>query len=81
MAHVVNGRDGQPKTLGVKKYEGQFVKAGNIILTQRGLRFSAGRNVGAGRDGTLYALADGKVDFNPKRIVSIIRADVHPVRS
>jgi large subunit ribosomal protein L27 len=72
MAHVVNGRDGQPKTLGVKKYEGQTVKAGNIILRQRGFRFKAGRNVGIGKDGTLFALVSGKVDFNPNGVIKII---------
>ncbi len=73
MAHVVNGRDGQPKTLGVKKYDGQVVKSGNIILKQNGLRFKPGRNVGVGRDGTLFALADGKVDFSPAKTVSVIK--------
>ena len=75
MAHMVNGRDGQPKTLGVKRYSGQAVKAGNIILKQRGLRFSAGRNVGIGKDFTLFALTDGRVDFDPRRIVSVLQAD------
>lgn len=75
MAHMVNGRDGQPKTLGVKRYSGQAVKAGNIILRQRGLRFSAGRNVGIGKDFTLFALTDGRVDFDPRRIVSVLQAD------
>lgn len=74
MAHVVNGRDGQPKFLGVKRYEGQIVKAGNVILKQCGLRFKPGQNVGVGRDGTLFALVDGKVDFDPRRIVSVIRS-------
>ena len=74
MAHQVNGRDGQPKMLGVKMFEGEAVKAGNIILRQRGLSFKAGANVGKGRDGTLYALVDGKVDFDPRRIVSVIRS-------
>ena len=71
MAHMVNGRDGGPKWLGVKLYEGQVVKAGNIILKQRGVCFKRGPNVGAGRDGTLYALVDGKVNFSPNRIVSV----------
>ena len=72
MAHVVNGRDGQPKTLGVKRYEGQTVRAGNIILKQRGLSFKAGRNVGVATDHTLFALVDGRVKFDPRRIVSVI---------
>jgi len=72
MAHVVNGRDGQPKMLGVKKFKGQTVKAGNIILKQRGLSFKAGQNVGVSKDHSLYALIDGRVDFHPRRIVSVI---------
>ena len=72
MAHVVNGRDGQPKQLGVKRYEGQAVKIGGIILRQRGMSFKAGRNVGVGKDHTLFALADGSVKFDPRRIVSVI---------
>ena len=71
MAHVVNGRDGQPKTLGVKRYEGQVVKAGSIIMKQRGMSFKAGRNVGIGKDQTLFALTDGKVCFNPGKTISI----------
>ena len=72
MPHVVNGRDGQPKNLGVKRYAGQAVKAGNIILRQRGMQFKAGPNVGVGKDATLFALVDGKVDFDPRRIISVI---------
>ena len=72
MAHMINGRDGQPKSLGVKKFAGQVVKAGNIILKQRGLHFRAGNNVGVGRDGTLFALASGRVEFDPKKIVTVI---------
>ena len=74
MAHVVNGRDSQPQTLGVKRYGGQTVKAGTIILKQRGFRFKPGRNVGAGKDDTLFALADGKVVFDSRKIVSIVKA-------
>ena len=72
MAHVVNGRDGQPKMLGVKKYEGQAIRTGGIILRQRGMSFKAGLNVGVGKDHTLFALADGKVKFDLRRIVSVI---------
>lgn len=72
MAHMINGRDGQPKMLGVKCYSGQAVKAGNIILRQRGLCFKAGRNVGVGKDYTLFALAKGKVEFTPQKVVSIV---------
>ncbi len=72
-----NGRDSNPKYLGVKRYGGEQVEAGNILVRQRGTRFHAGDNVGLGRDHTLYALSDGKVQFVqkgfPKRkFVSII---------
>lgn len=73
MAHVVNGRDGQPKNLGVKRYNDQLIKAGTIILRQRGLQFRPGRNVGTGRDHTLFALVEGKVRFAPNKVVSIIQ--------
>ena len=66
-----NGRDSNPKYLGVKHYGGESVLAGNIIVRQRGTRFHPGENVGVGRDHTLFALADGKVKFEtrgmPKR--------------
>ncbi len=66
-----NGRDSNPKYLGVKRYGGESVLAGTIIVRQRGTRFHAGENVGVGRDHTLFALADGKVRFEarglPKR--------------
>ncbi|GAB4189384.1 MAG: 50S ribosomal protein L27 [Wenzhouxiangellaceae bacterium] len=66
-----NGRDSNPKYLGVKRYGGEAVQAGNILVRQRGTRFHAGENVGVGRDHTLFALADGKVAFRvggmPKR--------------
>lgn len=58
-----NGRDSNSKRLGVKRFGGEFVTAGTIIVRQRGSRFKAGRNVGVGRDWTLYALADGQVKF------------------
>ncbi len=58
-----NGRKSKPKFLGVKRFGGQFVRAGNIIIRQRGTNTHAGENVGMGRDHTLYALADGKVVF------------------
>jgi large subunit ribosomal protein L27 len=61
-----NGRDSNPKYLGVKCYGGESVLAGNIIVRQRGTRFHAGDNVGVGRDHTLYALKDGKVKFQHK---------------
>ncbi|MFQ5987756.1 MAG: 50S ribosomal protein L27 [Dehalococcoidia bacterium] len=59
------GRDSQAKRLGVKRYDGQLVRAGTIIVRQRGTRIRPGNNVGLGRDHTLFALADGKVKFEP----------------
>lgn len=61
-----NGRDSNPKYLGVKRYGGQKVVAGNILLRQRGTRVHAGLNVGIGRDHTLFALKDGVVQFGKK---------------
>ena len=58
-----NGRDSNPKYLGVKRYGGQFVEAGNIIVRQRGTKFHRGENVGMGKDHTLFALVDGIVRF------------------
>ncbi|MGI8735965.1 MAG: 50S ribosomal protein L27 [Candidatus Eremiobacter antarcticus] len=58
-----NGRDSQSKRLGVKKYGGQAVIAGNIILRQRGTQYHPGSNVGMGKDNTLFALTDGVVEF------------------
>ena len=59
-----NGRDSNPKFLGIKCYGGEHVIAGNIIVRQRGTKFRPGRNVGCGRDYTLYALAEGIVRFD-----------------
>ena len=61
-----NGRDSQAKRLGVKRYEGQVVRAGNILVRQRGTRFKPGKNVGMGRDFTLFALVDGVVEFQDR---------------
>ena len=61
-----NGRDSNPKMLGVKVFGGQDVVAGNIIVRQRGTEFHAGQNVGIGRDHTLFATADGVVKFEVK---------------
>lgn len=58
-----NGRDSNPQYLGVKRYGGEEVAAGNILVRQRGTRFHPGRNVGKGRDDTLFALVDGVVKF------------------
>ena len=61
-----NGRDSESKRLGVKRYGGQAVLAGNILVRQRGTRFHAGTNVGCGKDHTLFAKADGQVIFEVK---------------
>lgn len=63
----VNGRDSNPKYLGVKLFDGQFAKAGNIIVRQRGEKIKAGKNVGKGSDFTLFALKDGIVKFTKTR--------------
>lgn len=60
-----NGRDSNSQRLGVKRYDGQFVTAGSILVRQRGTRFHAGDNVGVGRDHSLYARMDGYVKFSP----------------
>ena len=62
-----NGRDSESKRLGVKRADGQFVKAGNILVRQRGTKFHPGMNVSIGKDDTLYALIDGVVKFEPHR--------------
>ena len=62
-----NGRDSESKRLGLKKYGNEFVKAGNIIVRQRGSEIHAGNNVGMGKDYTLFALVDGIVKFEPHR--------------
>ncbi len=68
-----NGRDSHSQRLGVKAFGGERVSAGSIIVRQRGTRFRPGRNVGVGRDWTLYALVDGCVQFNSgARRVSIV---------
>ena len=73
-----NGRDSGPKYLGVKRYATEQVLAGNIIVRQRGTRIHAGRNVGRGRDDTLFALVDGMVKFEwsgkGRRAVSVVPA-------
>jgi len=72
-----NGRDSESKRLGVKRYAGQAVRAGNIIIRQRGSAFHPGVNVGMGKDHTLFALTEGKVKFDIKgpksrRTVSVL---------
>lgn len=74
-----NGRDSNPKYLGVKRYGGEVVLAGNILVRQRGTQFHPGTNVGLGRDHTLFALVDGEVKFRRggpqnRRSVSIVPA-------
>ena len=74
-----NGRDSNPKYLGVKIYGGQAIEAGNIIVRQRGTQFHPGTGVGLGRDHTLFAPIDGKVEFTTKgpkqrRTVNIVAA-------
>ena len=59
-----NGRDSNPKMLGVKVYGGQTIRAGGIIVRQRGTKFHPGKNVGCGKDYTLFALKDGVVEFS-----------------
>ncbi|KAF1684253.1 50S ribosomal protein L27 [Pseudoxanthomonas taiwanensis] len=75
-----NGRDSNPKYLGVKVFGGQTVEAGNIIVRQRGTKFHPGAGVGLGRDHTLFALVDGVVEFSVKgaekrRTVSVVPAN------
>jgi len=76
---VKNGRDSTSKRLGVKKFGGESVIAGNIIIRQRGTKFIPGRNVGLGRDYTIWALADGNVKFD--RAGRRVNVDIAPVAS
>ena len=74
-----NGRDSESKRLGVKRYGGQQVLAGNILVRQRGTRFHAGNNVGCGKDHTLFATAEGVVKFEVKgpknrKFISVVSA-------
>jgi len=61
-----NGRDSNAKRLGVKRFGGETVRAGNILIRQRGMKFKPGRNVGCGKDFTLFALKDGTLQFDSK---------------
>ena len=74
-----NGRDSKSKRLGVKRFDGEYVSTGSIIMRQRGTRIRPGRNVGLGRDFTLFALLDGRVKFEwaakGKRRASVYPAD------
>ena len=74
---VRNGRDSNSKRLGVKRYGGEFVTAGSIIIRQRGTKFCAGQNVGTGRDWTLFALVDGKVRFDKdSKRVNVVAGEI-----
>ena len=66
-ASARNGRDSNPQYLGVKAYDGQLLKAGSIIVRQRGTHFHPGEGVGRGKDDTLFALVPGSVEFGSKR--------------
>ena len=67
-----NGRDSESKRLGVKRYGGQAVSAGEILVRQRGTKFHPGQNVGIGKDHTLFALTEGKVHFRNNGFVDIV---------
>jgi large subunit ribosomal protein L27 len=73
-----NGRDSQPKMLGVKKFGGEVIHAGSIIVRQRGTRFHPGVNVGIGKDHTLFALVDGQVSFSIKGALNKHTVNVTP---
>jgi len=75
-----NGRDSQPKMLGVKAFGGEAVRAGAIIVRQRGTRFHAGENVGVGKDYTLFALVDGNVKFGVKGPLRRSTVSIEPAR-
>jgi large subunit ribosomal protein L27 len=74
-----NGRDSQPKMLGVKAFGGQLISAGSIIVRQRGTKFHPGTNVGVGKDHTLFALVDGQVKFAVKGALNKHTVSVEPV--
>ena len=73
-----NGRDSQPKMLGVKKFGGEVINAGSIIVRQRGTKFHPGVNVGIGKDHTLFALVDGQVSFSIKGSLNKQTVNVTP---
>jgi large subunit ribosomal protein L27 len=76
-----NGRDSQPKMLGVKRFGGELISAGSIIVRQRGTRFHPGTNVGIGTDHTLFALVDGHVSFAIKGAMNKHTVSVTPAAS
>jgi large subunit ribosomal protein L27 len=73
-----NGRDSESKRLGVKKFGGEAVVAGNIIIRQRGTQYHAGLNTGLGRDHTIFAVAEGKVEFRRRGPQNKLHVDVVP---
>jgi large subunit ribosomal protein L27 len=73
-----NGRDSQPKMLGVKAFGGELISAGSIIVRQRGTKFHPGTNVGIGRDHSLFALVDGHVKFQTKGALNKHTVSVEP---
>ena len=73
-----NGRDSNPKMLGVKAYGGELISAGSIIVRQRGTKFHPGSNVGIGRDHTLFALVDGHVSFETKGALNKQTVNISP---
>ena len=74
-----NGRDSKPKMLGVKKFGGENITAGAIIVRQRGTKFHPGVNVGIGKDHTLFALVDGHVSFSTRGALNKHMVDITPV--
>ena len=80
-----NGRDSNSQRLGVKRYGGQFVTGGSILVRQRGTRFKPGDNVGLGRDDSLFAMVDGFVKFQDRgrmgKFISVLPAQTAPARS
>lgn len=77
-----NGRDSNSQRLGVKKFGGETVKAGNILIRQRGTKVIPGKNVGLGKDFTIFALIDGKVKFTDKagrKILNVLPLETAPV--
>ena len=75
-----NGRDSQPKMLGVKAYGGEMISAGSIIVRQRGTKFHPGSNVGVGKDHTLFALIDGQVRFAIKGPLNRHTVSIDPIQ-
>ena len=76
-----NGRDSQPKMLGVKRFAGEMVQAGEILVRQRGTRIKPGKNVGCGRDHTLFALTAGRVEFIASEAATRRTVHVHPLEA